>query len=40
MQQSTADAASFLLFDGGYAQTLIDVGYSDARGCHDVLAGL
>lgn len=37
---TTGDAASFLLFDGGYADTLIEVGKRDARASHQDLAKL
>lgn len=37
---TTGDAASFLLFDGGYADTLIQVGRKDARASHAELAAL
>jgi NTE family protein len=36
--QTTADAASFLLFDGGFAEALIEVGRRDARDAHETLA--
>jgi NTE family protein len=37
---TTGDAASFLLFDGKYADTLIDVGRKDAEASHAELARL
>ncbi len=37
---TTGDAASFLLFDGGYAETLIAQGRSDAAKSDDVLQAL
>lgn len=37
---TTGDAASFLLFDGGYAETLIATGRRDAAERHDELAAL
>lgn len=37
---TTGDAASFLLFDGGYASTLLDEGRRDAERLHDGLAAL
>lgn len=37
---STADGASFLLFDGGYARRLIDAGRQDAEAVHGRLAAL
>lgn len=39
-QGTTGDAASFLLFDGGYAQTLIEAGRRDADLVRDALAKL
>jgi NTE family protein len=37
---TTGDAASFLLFDGGYAETLIETGRRDAEERRDELAAL
>lgn len=37
---TTADAASFLLFDGGYADALLRAGHRDASASHDLLAAL
>jgi NTE family protein len=37
---TTGDAASFLLFDGGYADTLLEAGRRDAEERHDELAAL
>lgn len=37
---TTGDAASFLLFDGGYAEELIQAGRRDAQENHDALAAL
>jgi NTE family protein len=37
---TSGDAASFLLFDAGYAKTLMDVGRRDAEAAHDELARL
>ena len=39
-QGTTGDAASFLLFDGGYARTLIEAGQRDAHLARDALAAL
>lgn len=39
-RQTTGDAASFLLFDAGYAAELIDAGFRDAARAHDQLAAL
>lgn len=38
--QTSGDAASFLLFDGGYASQLIDRGAEDAAMAHEQLAAL
>lgn len=38
--QSTAEAASFLLFDGDFARLVIDAGRRDAEAAHAVLASL
>lgn len=37
---TTGDAASFLLFDGGYASTLLEEGRTDAERMHEELASL
>jgi len=39
-QGTTGDAASFLLFDGGYAEELIQAGRRDAEATHESLAAL
>jgi NTE family protein len=38
--ETTGDAASFLLFDGGFCEELIQAGRRDARAAHDDLAKL
>jgi NTE family protein len=38
--QTSGDAASFLLFDGGYASLLIDAGRADAEAVHDIFEKL
>ncbi|NUP13692.1 MAG: hypothetical protein HOW73_47255 [Polyangiaceae bacterium] len=39
-RQTTGDAASFLLFDGGYTSELLEAGYRDAASNHAALAAL
>jgi hypothetical protein len=38
--QRSADAASFLLFDGAYARTLIEIGRADAEAAREELLRL